>query len=376
MTLRRTAPARALAAALAIGMGALGLAGCSSGDADPTASAAAPAPASARVPLGDLTVLADPASYVGPSTAVIADASIDPVMESPAQQLPAEVTSHPRSGDATVTVTDTSRIVAMDLSGSIAAMVWGLGFGDSLVGRDEAAGFPGIEDLPVVTGSSHTVTPEAVLALEPTLVLTDGSIGPSDAVRQIEDAGITVVYVTNEPTYDGAGELARQVAAVLGAPAAGDALASRIADEVATTRSDIAAIIPPGSEPLRIVFLYLRGDSGIYYMFGKESGADEVIEALGGVDAADDAGITGMRPLTDEAMLAADPDVVLVMTGGLESVGGVDALLASRPAIALTSAGQRQRVVDMDDRQILAFGPRSAAVLDALARAIYAPDAG
>jgi iron complex transport system substrate-binding protein len=262
----------------------------------------------------------------------------------------------------------------MDLSGSIVATILGLGLGDTLVGRDEAAAFPGVEELPVVTGSSHTVNTEAILALEPTLVITDGSVGPSDAVRQLADAGVTVVYVRNEPTFAGAADLAREVAAVYGSPAAGDALAARITDQVAATRADVAAIVPTGTEPLRMVFLYLRGDSGIYYMFGKESGAHELIAALGGVDAADDAGIVGMRPLTDEAMLAADPDVIMVMTDVLESVGGVDGLLAAKPAVALTTAGQHRRVVDMDDRQILAFGPRSADVVDALARAIYAPD--
>ncbi len=79
-----------------------------------------------------------------------------------------------------------------------------------------------------------------------------------------------------------------------------------------------------------------------------------------------------MRPVTDEAIVEADPDLILVMTHGLESSGGVDGLLAAKPALALTSAGQNSRIVDMDDSVVLSFGPRSASVLDALARAIYA----
>ncbi len=89
-----------------------------------------------------------------------------------------------------------------------------------------------------------------------------------------------------------------------------------------------------------MVFLYLRGSSGIYYLFGEESGADVLIDALGGVDVAAEVGLTGMRPMTDEAMIAADPDLILVMTDGLASVGGVDGLLESKPAIALTNAGR------------------------------------
>jgi len=124
---------------------------------------------------------------------------------------------------------------------------------------------------------------------------------------------------------------------------------------------------------VRILFLYLRGTSGIYYLFGEESGADELIEAVGGIDVAGEIGWQGLRPMTDEALVAANPDLILVMTGGLESVGGVDALITEKPAIGLTRAGENRRFVDMADGEVLSFGPRTPDVLDALARAIYAP---
>lgn len=75
--------------------------------------------------------------------------------------------------------------------------------------------------------------------------------------------------------------------------------------------------------------------------------------------------------MTDEALIVADPDVILVMTDGLESAGGVDALLAAKPALALTHAGENRRFIDMADGDVLSFGPRAAAVLEALARALY-----
>ena len=77
--------------------------------------------------------------------------------------------------------------------------------------------------------------------------------------------------------------------------------------------------------------------------------------------------------MTDEALIQANPDLILVMTDGIKSAGGVDGLLETKPAIALTAAGQHRRFVDMADGEILSFGPRTAGVLDALARAIYAP---
>lgn len=357
-----------LAAALCLAV-LVGLTGCTAANVGGTAPTAGPR---SSVPLNQLDLLADPHSYIGESTAVLADDTVDSPATPPAQQLPITVTSHDLAGDTQVTVKSTDRILAMDISGSIAATVFGLGFGGSVVGRDVSTTFPGAAELPLVTSSGHTINSEAVLALRPTVLITDGTIGPIDVVLQLRDAGIPVVFVSTEPSIDGVGELARQVAAALGAPAAGEELAANLVSGIEAKIADIAAIVPSG-KPLRIMFLYLRGSSGVYYLFGEESGADVLIKALGGVDVAAEIGLAGMRPMTDEAMVAANPDLILVMTDGIASVGGVDGLLESKPAIGLTTAGQHRRFVDMADGEILSFGPRTAAVLDALARAIYAP---
>ncbi|MCR6711467.1 MAG: ABC transporter substrate-binding protein [Demequina sp.] len=338
---------------------------------EPGGVAAPSETAQSVTPLDQLDVLADPATYQGSSTATLHIEGLAAPASAPSQALPVTVTSHDRSGDRQVTVTDASRVVAIDIAGSIADTIWALGLSDALVGHDVAASYPGSELTPVITGNGHSVNAESVLELKPTLVITDGSVGPTSAIDQLRDAGVTVVYVENVSSFDGAAQLARDVSQVLGAPDAGETVAASLAKQVDEVRAQVAAIAP--AKPLRMVFLYLRGSASVYYVFGEESGADQLIEALGGLDAAGEAGIKGSQPLTDEAMLSTDPDVILVMTDGLSSVGGVDGLLADFPAIALTTAGENRRVVDMADTQILSFGPRSAAVIDGLARAIYAP---
>lgn len=332
-------------------------------------------PAGSVVPLAELSPLRDPKGYTGPSTATLAQRKIEPVADNPVQELPTTVVSHHRAGDITVTVTDTSRVLALNLSGSIAATVWGLGLGDTLVGRDVSTELPGSEKLPIVTTDGHSLNAEAVLSLRPSLVITDGSIGPRDVVEQLSDAGVAVVFVDNAPSFAGATVLAREVAAIYGTPAAGERLAAKLGEELDAVRSEIARFVPRAEgERLKMLFLYLRGSSGVYYLFGEESGASDLIEGLGGIDVARKMNWTGMRPMTDEAIIAADPDLILVMTGGLKSTGGLDRLLADKQALALTTAGKRHRFVDMADGDVLSFGPRSAQVLEALARAIYAPE--
>lgn len=353
--------------------GALVLVGCSGSPHGESGTSNEP-----QQPLSELDVLDDPRSYEGPSTAVLPDSAIEPIAEDPDQTLPATVTSYAQGGgEEEMTVESTDRVVALDLAGSIAASAWALGFGDTLVGKDQSTTFPGTEDLEVVTSGGHTVNAEAVIGLKPDVVITDGTIGPRDVIEQLRDVGITVIFVQNDPSFAGAQHLVEQVAAVYGASETGERLAERIGDEVDAKVAEVADMVPAAEgDRVRILFLYLRGNAGVYYMFGSESGADQLIEALGGVDVAGELGWAGMKPMTDEALVAANPDLILTMTGGIESVGGVDGLVQEKPAIAVTAAGEHRRVVDMDDGAVLSFGPRSAEVVDALARAIYAPESG
>ena len=164
--------------------------------------------------------------------------------ESPTPSLPVTVTSHDLSGDVPVTVTDVSRIIAMDLSGSLAATVAGLGFAGGLVGRDISTTFPEARELPLVTAGGHSVNAEAVIALAPTLVITDGSIGPADVVQQLRDVGITVVFVERSTSFAGAVAQARQVAQALGVPETGELLATRIQDDVQRVTAEVARLAP------------------------------------------------------------------------------------------------------------------------------------
>jgi iron complex transport system substrate-binding protein len=359
-------PRTSIAALLSTAVLASGCAGPTAGHSDHATQVIE------RTPLTEVQPRAKAASITGPTTAVLADRRITPVTDDPDQKLP--VTMRSKQGDdKDVRITDTSRVVAFDIAGSITATVWGLGFGDSLVGRDVAASFPGTEKLPVVTRDGHSINVEAVLKLEPTLVITDGSIGPRDVVDQLRDAGVTLVYVDNDSTYAGAAKLARDVAAIYGAPDAGTKLAQRITADADSTRATITKLRGDDAA-LRMVFVYLRGSAGVYYILGQESGASDLISALGGFDVAAEQGWNDSIPMTDESLVSADPDLVLVMTDGIKSVGGLDKLVADRPALALTTAGKNRRFVDMADSDILSFGPRAAGVLDALARAVYAPE--
>lgn len=365
--LRRTALVAAVVTA-----GALLLSGCQTAVSHGTVDTASVAD---LPPLSTLTPLDDPSSWQGPSTALIGGPSLPVLAEKPEQQLPATVVSHDNTGDVEVVVEDASRVIALSLTGTVAELVHAYGLADVLVGRDISTQLEGYEHLPVVTKQGHSIDAEGVLALGPTLIITDGSIGPSDVVLQLRDAGIDVVTVDRAVDPESTYQTARQVAAVLGVEPQAEALIAQLQQAIVEKETEIAALLPSDPALLpRIAFLYVRGTAGIYYLFGEGSGIDSMIDSLGAIDVAEEIGWVGERPMTDEALVALNPDILIVMTKGLESAGGVDGLIASKPAIALTTAGQNQRIIDVDDALLFSGGTRIPDVLDGLARAIYAPD--
>ncbi|MFJ2146297.1 hemin ABC transporter substrate-binding protein [Glutamicibacter sp. NPDC087831] len=354
------APIRLGALLLAV---AMALSSCSSAAAGGEASGDGKA-------LSEVQVMENPKSHEGPSTAVLAEAGVNPVAKNPQAALPATVTD--AQGNE-VTVTDISRILPLDLYGTTSRIVFDLGLGENVVGRDTSTTFEEAAGLPLVTQNGHELNAEAILQLAPTVIITDSSLGPWDVIEQVRQAGIPVVTLDSTRSLETTAEMINTVAQALGVPAQGEELAERTSAEMAKITEQIAGIAPPGDRRLRMLLLYARGQSGIYYIFGKESGADSLITSLGGIDVATEIGWKGMRPMTDEAMVEAAPDLVIMMTGGLESLGGIDGIADTVPALAHTPAGQNRRIVDMADAELLSFGPNSAAVLEALSVAIYAP---
>jgi iron complex transport system substrate-binding protein len=365
----RRVPVVLLAAALV-----LGLAGCAGpgATAAPQASETVDSCPQASVPLAELDLVDDVRAVTGGSTACLSDHAIDPVDDDAAPKLPVTVTD---SEGREIEITDVDRILPIDISGTIASTVFALGLGDQVVGRDASTMFAGTEDLPVVTKTGHTLNAEAILELAPTVILTDTTIGPKEIRQQLRDAGITVVVISSDRRLDTTDELVNEIATALGVPTRGQALIERLDTDLAAAQAEIDAVVPAEIEDrARMLFLYVRGNANIYYIFGEDSGADSLIDAVGGVDVAAEIGWEGMKPMTAEALVAARPDVLVMMTDGLESVDGIDGLIERIPAIAETPAGANRRVIDMADSEILSFGPRSADVIGALARALYAPE--
>lgn len=252
-----------------------------------------------------------------------------------------------------------TRVIA--LANGSAEIIDALGMKSILVGRDIASTDQSLKSIPIVT-SGHQVIPEKIIALAPDLVITDSSVGPSQAIDALVSAGITVKKIGEIWSVGEISAKVKEISGLLSLENSGQLLVEKIDASLASSAQKVS-----GSP--RIAFLYLRGGSAIYLLGGKGSGADSLISAVGGVDVGATDGSLPFSALTGESLINKRPEIILVMTKGLQSVGGVDGLVAL-PGVAQTPAGKNRRIIAVDDSLLLSFGPRTPALLSALASAI------
>ena len=253
------------------------------------------------------------------------------------------------------------RIVA--LANGAAELIAAMGYLDNLVGRDIASSTPELKDVPVVT-SGHQVIPEIIIALQPTLVITDDATGPSSAITKLESAGIRIVNISQSWNLADLVIKVEQIGVALGAPKSAALLRNILSESVNGNSVRASAT----DKKLKVAFLYLRGTSSIYLVGGQGSGADYLIDATGAIDIGAQKLTKPFTPLTAETMAQLNPDLILVMIAGLESVGGVSGLV-ELPGIAQTQAGKNRQVVAVDDSLLLSFGPRTPSLISELAAA-------
>ena len=256
--------------------------------------------------------------------------------------------------DASLTV---SRVVV--LANGVAEIIQSLNAQSIIVGRDISSTEDSLADIPIVT-SGHQVLPEKVIAQKPDLVLIDASTGPKSAIETIKAAGITVVQTPESWNLKDLPVKVRAVGRAIGAQVQAEELIKQMNQSLNTSKV---------KNSLRVAFLYLRGTSSVYLIGGAGSGADSLLTAIGAIDVGAQTLDRPFNTLTAESLAALNPDVILVMSKGLESVGGIDGLL-KLPGVAQTQAGKNSAVIDVDDSLLLSFGPRTPSLVDALAKAM------
>jgi iron complex transport system substrate-binding protein len=236
------------------------------------------------------------------------------------------------------------RIVS--LNGTVTEVVCALGFEKALAGVDVTSTYPAtVQKLPKV-GHNRNISAEPVLALQPNLVLATTNFLSPTVIEQLKATGVKTVVLQQEYSIAGTKKLIRAIAAALQATAKGEALCKQLEQQ--------QQALQVSRQSKKVLFIYARG-AGTLMVAGQDTPLDKIITLAGAENAA--AGFKDFKPLTTEALVAANPDVILLFDSGLESIGGVKGLLQV-PGILQTTAGKQQHIIAMDGQLLSGFGPR------------------
>ena len=230
------------------------------------------------------------------------------------------------------------------IGGDVTEIAWALGASQDLVARDSTSLTPAeVTKLPDV-GYMRQLNAEGILAMRPTLVLASEQAQPSLALKQVADAKVNVVTVPGANNLDVIDAKVEAVAKALDKEPQGNELRKQIKQQLAS--------IP--TQPLSKKVLFIMSHGGTTAMgAGQETAADSVIRAAGLQNAMQ--GFTRYQPLSQEGVIASQPDLILVTTNGIKTLGSEENIWAL-PGLAQTPAAKNKQLMVVDDMALLGFG--------------------
>jgi iron complex transport system substrate-binding protein len=243
-------------------------------------------------------------------------------------------------------------------------IVFALGEGSHLVAVDTTSLYPAaaVAALPKI-GYLRQLAAEGILSIHPDLILADVDAGPKDVLDQLAQMGAKVAHFTADHTVDSVASKIEFVGDAIGRTADAAAIAATYKADLAQIDAEVAKV----TDRPTALFLLGVGPSGLRGA-GKGTAAADVIARAGARNAFGDA--TGYKPVSAEAMLAADPDYLVMMQQTVDEIGGINAV-AMLPILAGLGAAKAKRIVALDGNYLLSFGPRTAHAVHDLAVALH-----
>jgi iron complex transport system substrate-binding protein len=252
----------------------------------------------------------------------------------------------------------------ISLSPSNTEILFEVGAGSQLVGRDTFSDFP--EEAKAVTdigGGFGDANLETILATKPDLVLA-GDLTPPEQIKSLEELGLTVFVVPNPKDFPGLFEIIRTVAKLTGHESESETLISSLDSHLKMTQEKISL---SSSKPL--VFYELDGtDPNAPWTAGPGSFVDMMIREAGGINAGKVLEIEWAQ-ISIEELIVQDPDIILL---GDSIWGGVTPeSVRLRPGWSSLTAIQNDKIYPFDDNLVSRPGPRMVDGLEGLAKLIH-----
>lgn len=239
--------------------------------------------------------------------------------------------------------TSTHKIVS--LGGAITETIAALGHGNEIVGRDVTSTYPAELTAQDLGHVGRDMTIEGLMAVNPNLVLVPQKEEGAEVIAKIKESGIRTEVIPEEYSVEGAKNLIKKVAEIIGSNDY-----QKLYDKI---DADLAQVQPLEKHP-KVLFIYARGP--MLMVSGTKTPMDAIIGLAGGVNAV--TGFEDFKPLTPESLIQANPDVILMFDKGLQSASGIEAVLKV-PGVSQTQAGKNKKIISLDGGLLTNFGPRT-----------------
>ena len=243
----------------------------------------------------------------------------------------------------------------VSVSKQINEYLYAIGAESVLVARDLTSIYPDrIKRLPSV-GYHRGLSAEGIISMRPTMLLTDGNLGPDAVVEQVRKVGIPVTIMAPGKGLDSAQLLMARLGQRFHHERQADSVLAQWRSELSSALADSARWAT--EKRPRVLVMHFGQVANDYLALKRGTPADQVVSWAGGVNAVDSVG--GMMRLTPELIARAAPDIIIVTDVGFDRLGADR--FAALPGVALTPAGKAKRIHRVDESEVMYFGPRTPA---------------
>lgn len=240
--------------------------------------------------------------------------------------------------------------------------VCALGDCSKIVATDKTSLYPTeVTKLPSI-GYRSGINAEGVIALRPTLFIVEKLYVDDVVVQQIRSTGISVIEIPRAYDLAGTKDLIRIVAKALNKTSQGEQVIAKVESQLA----EASAIVKKAKTSPKVLCIYNRGTSS-FEVAGNNTFAN-ILPFVNATPAI--TGVDGYKPLNTEALVASNPDYLLMFESGVKSLGGVEGVLKVT-GVSQTTAGRKKQVIAIDGIKLSNFGPRLGEAAKELAEILY-----
>lgn len=260
----------------------------------------------------------------------------------------------------------TAAVRAVVISQAYNEIIWDIGAQDQVVGVDYSSTWPPAVRKMTTVGYHRALSAEGILSLHPTVVISDGNIGPPQVVDQLKQLNVPMkTFTAKNTSIDGTKALIREMGAYFHRESQAEAVCDKLDADMTRALDQAKAF----TDRPRVAVIHYGRASNVYMLVGASGSGDagaagQMVTWAGGLMAVQKEGMERMA--SPEVVAQANPDVILMTEFGYDRMNGDRAQMLALPGVATSRAAQTGRIYRVEEHDLMYFGPSTGEGLSRL----------